>query len=328
MPSYKLVLKSKSLAVYSIIRNNKRFYELAYVRRGQYYNNNGTQYYYNIVIYNILLNKITNKIYQAHYDQINNIKHYYYSSANKHFLLSSGQKSIKLWNISSKAITKELSIDNVYNDYYRYKDYPTYYCNCSCLLFNNENYFIFSGYTNKIKTAIFNKEGNQIETIKDSNLEYVNFIETAYIENNPYVLLSGQNHTESYDYNSSILKTYKSKGNESSSCISNLFKKNKIIYLITGQSDGRVVIFNFETTEEIYSIKIGNRNIYGLCSLNEKYFLVGDDKEIKVIDFDNKSTFKKYKDISSEILGIEKIKIPEKGELIITYTNEKIALWK
>ena len=327
LPNSKLELQSKSLAVYSIIRNNKRFYELACAKRGKYINNTR---YYDIVIYDILLNKITNKISDAHYEQIYNIKHYYYSSANKHFLLSSSQKSIGLWNISYNAITKELSIDNNYNDAYKSNNYPYYYCNCSCLLFNNENYFIFSGHTNKIKTNIFNKDGQPIETIKDSNLEQVNYIETTYIEDNPYVLLSGQNHTESYDYNNGRLEIYKPKGNESSSYILNLFKQNEIIYLISGQSDGRVVIFNFKTTEEFFSIKTGNRNIYGLCSLNEKYFLVGDDKEIKVIDFDNKSIIKKYKDknINKEIKGIEKINIPEIGELIISYSSEVIALWK
>ena len=132
------VKSNKSVAIYSIIRNNKRFYELAYARRGEYYNTNGTQYYYNIAIYNILLNNITNKIYQAHYDQINNIKHYYYSSANKHFLLSSSQKSIRLWNISSNAVTNELNIgNNIYNEGNLSNHGPYYYCNCSCLLFNN-----------------------------------------------------------------------------------------------------------------------------------------------------------------------------------------------
>jgi len=329
LPNSKIELRNKSLAVYSIIRNNKRFYELACAKRGRYDKDRG-YYYYHIVIYNILLNNISNKIHEAHFDQINNIKHYYYSSANKHFLLSSNQKSIYLWNISSNAITKELSIDNNYNDCSRGNNYPTYYCNCSCLLFKNENYVIFSGYSAQNKTSIFNKDGNQIETIKDSNLVNVNYIEATYIENKPYVLLAGNNCVESYDYDSGYLNTYKPKGKESSSYAANLFKKNEKIYLICGQGDGRVIIFDFISTEEIDSIKIGNSNtIYGLCSLNEKYYLVGDDKEIKVIDFDDKKIIKKYKDISNEqILGIEKIKVPEKGELIISYTENIIALWK
>ena len=50
-----------TVAVYPIIRNNERLYELACVKRG-----------YNIVIYNILLNKKTNVIYNAHCKNNNN----------------------------------------------------------------------------------------------------------------------------------------------------------------------------------------------------------------------------------------------------------------
>ena len=71
LPNSKLSLQSKSLAVYSIIRNNKRFYELACGKIGQKISNDNYNYYYHINIYNILLNKITNKIYCSHNEQIN-----------------------------------------------------------------------------------------------------------------------------------------------------------------------------------------------------------------------------------------------------------------
>ena len=58
-------------------------------------------------------------------------------------------------------------------------------------------------------------------------------------------------------------------------------------------------------------------------------FLVGDNKEIKVIDFDKKSIIKNYKDLSDgSIQGLEKIKIPDKGEFIISYKSNIITLWK
>ena len=93
-----------TIAVYPIIRNDERLYELACAKNR---NNN----YIDIVIYNILLNKKTNVIYHSHVkDEIHNLKHYYYSSEKKHFLLSSNQYEIKLWNISSDIITNELTI--------------------------------------------------------------------------------------------------------------------------------------------------------------------------------------------------------------------------
>ena len=332
----KISTNSKTVAVYSIVRNNERLYELACSKRGIY---STDHYQFNIAIYNILLNKKTNEIFNAHDHWINNIKHYYYSSSKKHFLLSSSSYysnyrkcEIKLWNISSKNITNELRIDvNNNNDNY-------YSCNCCCLLFNNEDYFIFSGGSKSKQsgncTKIFDRGGNFQSSINKSELEQVNYIETAYIKNKPYVLLSGNYHVESYDYNNSSLKKYKAKDkdNKTYSSIINLFTKNNKTYLLCGYSDGSVTVFDFDSSEDnnyFYSIKLGNTSISSLCSLNENFFLVGDNKEIKLIDFDNRDPKKSFKDLGDNyIQGIEKIKIPEKGEIIISYGGNTITLCK
>ena len=324
-----------SLAVYPIIRNNERLYELACYKLN--YFKNEKEYFFNIVIYNILLNKKTNEIYNAHVikdEKNNNIKHYYYSSKKKHFLLSSTEDEIKLWNISSKIITNELKI------------YDHHFI-CSCLLFNNDDYIILSGTSdskNCNKTIIFNNMGNFQSGIEKSALKEVNYIEASYIRNKSYVLLAGLGNAESYDYNNNKLTEYKCKNGEnqnlSTNCI-NLFKKNNSIYLITGYSDGRVAVFDFSSAEEKFSIELGDENfIYGLnglCSLNEKYFLVGINKKIKVIDFDKRMCIKYYFDLSENkpfyddnncIQGLEKIKIPYEGEFIISYSKKVITLWK
>ena len=57
--------------------------------------------------------------------------------------------------------------------------------------------------------------------------------------------------------------------------------------------------------------------------------MVGDNKEIKLIDFDNRDPKKSFKDLGDNyIQGIEKIKIPEKGEIIISYGGNTITLCK
>ena len=124
----------KIVAVYPIIRNNESLYELACVERDNKYN---------IVLYNILSNKKTNKIYNAHSSNvINNIKHYYSSVSKKHFLLSSNNQEVKLWNITSKIFTNELEFPISNNDGYNF--------NCLCLLFKSDDYFILtSGYEKK-----------------------------------------------------------------------------------------------------------------------------------------------------------------------------------
>ena len=110
--------------------------------------------------------------------------------------------------------------------------------------------------------------------------------------------------------------------------IVNLFKNNNKIYLISGDDGGNVIIFDFISTNEISSISIGVC-IFSLCSINEKYILVGNVKgELKVIDFDNKSIINNYNAHNKVIAGIEKIKINEKEEYIITYSLNEIKLWK
>ena len=298
----------KSVAVYNIIRNNEILYEIAYPD-----NKNG----YNIIIYNILLNNITHKINNAHSNDIHKIKHYYHSK--NHLLLTSSEdKSIKIWNISLYPISNILKINNCFDG-----DMKSPFC----MLFNKEDYFILGGSRDK-KKEIWNKNGNLIGPIEKSNLNYGRFIETTYIDNKPYILLSGDYHSECYDYNNNTIKTYKSNKYNNWHDIINLFKKNEIIYLISGDLGGNVIIFDFISTNEISSISFGN-SVFSLCSLNEKYILVGGyNKELKIIDFDNKSIVKNYSANNNRIYGIEKIKIPEKGEYIITYNDTEIKLWK
>ena len=320
-------LDKKRVAIYPIIRNNEIIYELACA---ELENKGSYNYNYNIVIYNILTNKKTNNIYDAHSGSINNIKHYYSSSLKKHFLLSSNQQEVKLWNItSSKTFTKELHINNVNNN-------DGYSCYCSCLLFKNDDYFILTG-GNKTKNGygikIFNK-GENIKSINGSGLEYIYYIEATYINNKPYVLLSGNYHAESYNYDNEKIIKYISNENEKEKekqyCnIINLFNKNNKLYLIVGYSKGLISIFDFKSAVEIDAIKIGNTCIYGLCSFNEKYFLFGDNKEITVINFDDRNKITSFKGLNDDcIKGIEKIKIYDKGEYIISYSNSLIIFWK
>ena len=198
----------KSVAVYKIERNNEISYEIAYP-----YNKNG----YNIIIYNIL-NQRSNTIKNVHQNEINRIKHYYNSLDNYHILLtSSGDKSVKLWNISSNPISNILHIPNCFNGDPR---------SPFCLMFNKEDYYIIGGtFNNKIN--IWNKNGKLINSIEQSQLKSSTFIEITYINNKPYILLSGVNHSECYDYNNNTIKIYKSNNKSNYHRIVNLFNKNK-----------------------------------------------------------------------------------------------------
>jgi len=303
----------KSVAVYKIIKNNEIMYEIAYP-----YNKNG----YNIILYNLLLNGTTNIINNAHQNNIHRIKHYYDPSSNNHILLtSSADKSIKLWNISSNPISNILYITNCFDGV---PESPF------CLMFNKEDYYILGGSTYN-KKNIWDKNGKIIGSIEKSKLRFYTFIETTYIDNIPYILLSGDCHSVCYDYNNDNIKIFKSNNKKNIRDIHyivNLFKNNNNLYIISGDEGGNIIIFDFISTKEIITISVGG-HIYSLCSLNEKYILVGNNKnELKVFGFYNKSIIKNYKAHNNLIYGIEKIKILNKKEYIITYGNDEINLWE
>ena len=299
----------KSVAVYTIIKNNERLYEIAYPD-----NKNG----YNIIIYNLLLNKIENKINKAHSNNIHKIKHYFNPFSKNHILLSSSyDKSIKLWNISSNPIVNILTIKNCFDG----DNFSPF-----CLMFKEEDFFIFGGSRDQ-KKKIWNKNGILIGNIEKSKLDYGRFIETVYIENKAYILLSGQNHSECLYYDDNIIKTYKNNNNLQHNII-NLFNKNKNIYLIAGCSLGKVDIFDFMTTNFIKEIGLENSPIFSLCSINEKYIIASCNENLKVIDIDSYSVVKEYSGHNNGIYGIEKIKIPEKGEYLISYDSQTIKIWK
>ena len=195
-----------------------------------------------------------------------------------------------------------------------------------CMMFNNDDYYIFGGTWNK-KKNIWNKNGVLIGNIEKSNLNAGAFIEATYINNNPYIILSGQNHSELYDYNNNNLKKYISKNNNKKHYIANLFKNNNKIYLICGDAGGNIIIFDFTSTNEISSISVESE-VWSLCSINEKYILVGKaNGELDVIDFNNKSIVKKYQAHKNRVYGIEKFKTENYKEIIITYDKNEIKVW-
>ena len=329
----------KTVAVYCIIKNEERLYQMAYCKN-KYYSQD--EYPTDIIIYNLKLNKIENKIYNAHGSyKIDSLKHYYNSSAKNHILLSSTLSNgydyhCKLWNISSNPIINILKV----------KD-----CFKLCLMFNNEDFFIFGNkyeQTNNdyydTRMCVWNKNGAFIKKMNKSNLNYgLEFIEATYFENKNYILLSGQHYdqnkgehkycSECYNYDEDDIKIYIDDENNSCAYCINLFKKGNSIYFITGYRE-KVNIFEFESTKLIKRIQLGEKDVYSLCSINEKYIIASNSSKLKIIDMEKYSVVKDYSAYGDdgedcEIYGIEKIKIPEKGEFIITYSDKGIIrIWK
>jgi WD40 repeat protein len=208
-------------------------------------------------------------------------------------------------------------------------------------MFKNEDFFIFGNNYEQIRNnnndrrmCVWNKNGALIKKMNKSNLNgYVSFIEATYFEDKNYILLSGQNFSECYNFDEDDVKTYQDNENESYIYCINLFKKGNDIYFITGIRE-KVNIFEFESTKLIKRIQLGEKEVYSLCSINEKYVIASNSSKLKIIDMEKYSVvkdFSAYEDDGEdhEIMGIEKIKIPEKGEFIITYSDKGIIrIWK
>ena len=330
-----------NIAVYTIIRNNKIFYEIAYQEK-YYYNGNYT--FYNININNILSNTISNRIKNPHSDyNLKDIKHYYHSLSKKHFLLTSAEYlnnnsnynqsencyyydkyiSIKLWNISSNIISNEVSIEKSLST----KNYNKLLLQ-TCLLFSENDYCII--YCSKEGNERFNKKGESNGPMPTIKINDCSYLEAAYIENNPYLLLSGANYSLSYSFNKTEERKYISDSQRDNIItIINLFNHKNKKYLISGDDKGNVVIFDFfsKNPKPIKSIFLNNY-ITALCSLNEQYFLLGNrNKELSVFDFESKSIKKTY-EYKNNIEKIEKLKIPDKGEFIINLCSGEIHIWE
>ena len=333
-----------TIAVYTIIRNNKIYYEIAYQAfYTNYYSGNNNYRYYNINIHNILSNTVSNRIKNPHNNfDLKDIKHYYHSLSKKHFLLTSAKYndnnssynqydkcyyyrndiSIKLWNISSNIITNEVSINKSFNE--KFND--TYLQ--SCLLFSENDYYII--YCSKEGNERFNKKGESNGSLPKIKISDCSYLESAYIENNPYLLLSGANYSLSYSVNNTEVRKYISESQKDNIIkIINLFNHKNKKYLISGDNKGNVVIYEFfpKNPKPIKSIFF-NYDITAICSLNEQYFLVGNkNKELNVFDFENKIIKKTY-EYNKNIEKIEKLKIIDKGEFIINLCEGEIQIWE
>ena len=323
----------KTVAVYCIIKNNKRLYQMAYPKYIMY-NDYGKQSY--IIIYDLISNKIDNLIHCRDHIPIYKLKHYYDSFTKRHFLLGiQFPQCISLWNITpSNYIEEILYISN--------SEFKIYFYDV-CLLFKDEKFLIF-GINQSQKIVCYDDKRNSKKSIDNSKISDFNYIESAYIkdkdEEKKYVLLSGSDSSrkiyfsECYDNDTGKINSYDNNDDKEINCI-NLFKKGNEILLINCTND-KLNIFNFKSAEPKGTILIGNQ-ARALCSMSQKYMIASSASKLKIIDMEkgsivpNSSFYAHYDDGDvgySHVLGIEKIKIPEKGQYIITYSKYCIKIWK
>ena len=199
----------------------------------------------------------------------------------------------KIWKISPSNHIEEYLKQNTNEN-----SYNTNYLFNACLLFKDEKFLIYGGRTNQ-KMNEYNDKGNQQKSIGNSQIDTErNFIEAAYIkikdEDKKYILLSGKNSSEKlylserFDCDTGEIKTYYHNDNQSNISCMNLFKKGNEIFLINSTGGG-MNIFNFETAETKKSILIGSK----VCSISQKYIIISNKAELKIIDMEKESIVSK-----------------------------------
>ena len=301
-------------AVYCIIKNNERLYQIAFSYLD--YNKN-----FFIMIYDLFKKKEENFIHIGHGNNICKIQHYYNPSKKIHMLLCSCYKNIQIWDISSNPVINILKID----------------ISCAaacCVMFKNDRLFLYGYNYNNKSIGCWDENGTQINT---NNINFsCSLMETTYIENKIYILMDGSDsksysyYAQCYDVAQNEFFHYKNNNDKSSSQITciNLFNKgNKIddIDLIVCKSN-RLEVFNFKNKNLIREILIDD--IQSLNTINQNYIFVTVSGKIKIIDKEYSFLNEEYSRKNEYINGLNKIKIPEIGECIVTFSGPAIQLWK
>ena len=198
-------------AVYCIIKNNERLYQIAFSYLD--YNKN-----FFIMIYDLFKKKEENFIHIGHGNNICKIQHYYNPSKKIHMLLCSCYKNIQIWDISSNPVINILKID----------------ISCAadcCVMFKNDRLFLYGYNYNNKSIGCWDENGTQINT---NNINfYCSLMETTYIENKIYILMDGNDsksysyYAQCYDIAQNYFFHYKNNNDKSSNKITciNLFNK-------------------------------------------------------------------------------------------------------
>jgi len=221
----------------------------------------------NIIFYNFMNNEITSSIKEAHgFAQIIHIRHYLYDK--KDIILSASSESIKLWKFKTLECFEEIKKNNYNNLIFArlFKDKSRYFIAVAHQLRN---------------LRIFDMDGKQIKEIQKSvhipkditREEYNNYVNGLYFmdiyfdkqSSKNYILSCGVGFLKSYDVDQGKLFKNYVKANYGNN-INNtyyhfvIYDNGIIVKLITAYSNGKIRIFNFNSSELLSEIKVDNNS--------------------------------------------------------------------
>jgi WD40 repeat protein len=280
-------------------------------------------YLYCINIFDINKNKIVNIIRNAHTNVIYSCRHCP-DKNNKidYIITSSSDRSVKVWNLNT--LSCALTLSNTHSSIYIYS---------VTILFEegtNNKYIITSAPNDFIKVWDF--FGISLYKFGQSDENHY-FIDTYYDNKNKkyYIINGNSNDVKSYYFKEGdLFQRYKAIP-QSWHMSAIIYEYQEQIILIESDGNGYIRMWDFHTAVLIKSISTSSFiNLRGICLWNEKYLFVGaNDHQIKLIDINEGKVIKYFKEHSSAVCTLEKVKTDKYGECLISQgLDGKIKMWR
>ena len=278
-----------------------------------------------IISYNLISQKISIEIKNAHNNFITNFRHYFDKKNKKDIIMSISDldNHLKVWD-ANKWICL-LIIEKVNKQGF---------LNSACFLNENDNIHIVTSnwnFQNIEGIKIFNIKGDKLKEINNSNDKTV-YIKSYYdIKELKYYIITGNGgFIKSYDYlENKIYHIYSKKNvNNCYYCVIVNYFKN-ILKIIGSCFEGYIIIWDFHIGNILNIIHV-EKGLIGICVWDDKYLFCGNNsKNLNVIDIEKELIINKYIGLNNILCTVKKINHPRYGESIVTQglLNDQIKLW-
>jgi len=281
-----------------------------------------------LILYDLINFSIITIIKTGHNSKITDVRHFKDNKKKIDLILSTSLNSqIKLWNFRKGQCI--LNIENIYNKWnsiYTYSSCFLYYKNFIYIATSN-----FARHSGPIK--VFDLNGKLIKELNKSNKETI-YIESYYdnkISTN-YILACNKGHIKSYDFkNNKLFQTYYIDDYDESLYEDFTFNNTgEITKLIGSNWTYFIAIWDFNTGELLdkYVIYEYKYPVYGICLLNDEILIAGVNKNLNIININQKKIIKMLNGHETDPTIIEKIIHPKFGNCLLSGCMNKIILWK
>ena len=280
-----------------------------------------------IECFDLVKQKFTKTILNAHNSMILIIKHYCPNYQDKDIILSSSNTpdfGVKIWDIPNWSCIYNLN-----------KVYEQGNMLAVCILFDEyqkESYIFTSNDSGSIK--IWGMDGKYIKDINKTENNETYFLDTYYDKTElKYFLIAGEMKcVKSYELSThQLFRTYIDANSFAEHTSAFVYQNGGVTELVECEFYGYIRTWNFHTGNLIKKIEISKRiPLVSMCLWNKNYLLVSCvDYTIKLVDFKNLVFIKSFKGHDNEVCTIKKIVHPTYGECLISQglANEQIKMW-